>query len=68
MHAVYLKNRSPSSRLNDIFPLHFRTGKPIILSSPPTAQGLERRSTRIKTQATILPATYDDTRRIQRGA
>jgi transposase InsO family protein len=28
MHAVYLKNRSPSSRLNGIPPLHFRTGQP----------------------------------------
>jgi transposase InsO family protein len=29
LHAVYLKNRSPSSRLNGLSPLQFRTGKPI---------------------------------------
>ena len=33
MHAVFLKNRSPSSRLNGISPLHFRTGKPFDFTS-----------------------------------
>jgi hypothetical protein len=33
MHAVYLKNRSPSSRLNGISPLHFRTGQPFNFTS-----------------------------------
>ncbi len=33
LHAVFLKNRRPSSRLNGISPLHFRTGKPFDFTS-----------------------------------
>jgi transposase InsO family protein len=29
LHAVYLKNRSPSSRLHGLSPLQFRTGQPV---------------------------------------